>query len=382
MLSRFARALTVGSVFAGLAVVAACGSRTGLYGTSSSSGFLPDGAPITDGPTTIIDGNVPDGPIACTPGKFTFDLAAAQLMFVIDRSGSMAFSLDGRRPPLAPGTISRWDTLRDALASTIAPFDSSLAMGATFYPAEGATGNDEACEVETASGIPPARGNTTQILSVFDNTVPIGGTPTAEAVRQAAQFVTGTRGVVRTMVLATDGAPNCNGGLDRTTCTCTSATGNCTGPDGARNCLDATRTIDVIRSIAQVQNIPVYVIGIGGTEKPEFLTVLDQMAVAGGRPRPTTPRHYNVQTAAEMKEALQTIQDSVAKCTYLTPSAPTDPSAISVEIDGIPIPRDTGHTYGWDWNDQAYGVLTFFGAGCTKASTGTPQITGVVRCEN
>jgi hypothetical protein len=77
--------------------------------------------------------------------------------------------------------------------------------------------------------------------------------------------------------------------------------------------------------------IPVYVIGIGSTERPAFLKVLDDMAVAGGRPRPSAPFHYNVQTAAEMKSALASISDSIAKCTYLTPSAPTDPNAISVE---------------------------------------------------
>jgi hypothetical protein len=82
-----------------------------------------------------------------------------------------------------------------------------------------------------------------------------------------------------------------------------------------------------------------------------------------------------------MKAALGTIQESVAKCTYLTPSAPNDPSAISVEIDGKPIPRDTGHTFGWDWIDQAYGTLTFFGSACDAASGSTPKVTGVVSCE-
>ncbi len=110
--------------------------------------------------------------------------------------------------------------------------------------------------------------------------------------------------------------------------------------------------------------------------------MLDDVAIAGGRARPTAPRHYNVQTASEMKTALGSISESVAKCTYLTPSAPTDPSAISVEIDGKVIPRDTSHTNGWDWLDQAYGTLQFFGTACDAAQTGTtPKITGTVRCE-
>jgi len=382
------RRLAVAGLFVlGTAAVASCGSRTGLFGVDSI-GSLPDGSPeggpLPDGPT--------DGPVKCTPGRFTFELATAQLMFVIDRSGSMAFSLDGKQPDrlgnLPPGVLSRWDTLRDALFQTITPFDNSLAMGAKFYPEESAPGPapaDEACRTDVGVGIAPARGNVKDIINVFDTTDPNGGTPTSEAIRLAAQYLAGTRGVARTMVVATDGAPNCNGDLDQQRCTCTSVTGNCaTAPGGEFNCLDDIRSIIVVRDIFQNMKIPVYVVGIGSTERPEFLKVLDDMAVAGGRPRPTSPKHYNVQSSAELKSALGSISDSIAKCTYLTPSAPTDPNAISVEIDGKAIGRDPTHTDGWDWVDQAFGTLAFFGPACAAASAGTTtasQITGVVRCD-
>ena len=169
----------------------------------------------------MLDGP-PDGAVACTPGRFTLDLAIAQLMFVIDRSGSMAFSLDGKQPDrfgnLPPGVLSRWDTLRDALFQTITPFDNELAMGAKFYPEESPPGPspaDEACRTDVGVGIAPARGNVKDIINVFDTTDPNGGTPTAEAIRLAAQYIAGTRGVARTMIVATDGAPNCNGDLDQ-----------------------------------------------------------------------------------------------------------------------------------------------------------------------
>jgi hypothetical protein len=97
--------------------MASCGSRTGLFGGDAfggPDGSFPETTPFPDGPT--------DGPIKCIPGRFTFELATAQLMFVIDRSGSMAFSLDGQRPDgmgnLPPGIMSRWDTLRDGLFQT------------------------------------------------------------------------------------------------------------------------------------------------------------------------------------------------------------------------------------------------------------------------
>jgi len=386
-----ARVATASLLAVGVVITASCGSRTGLFGETDET-TLPDGAIRRD--SDVLPDAPTDGPVACTPGKFTFEVAVSQLMFVIDRSGSMRFSLDGQRPnsitdQLPPGVQSRWEVLRDALFQTITPFDNSLAMGAKFFPEVVEDGADvtAACATDVGVAIAPARGNSGQIIGVFDTSVPRGGTPTAEAVRLGAQFLSGTRGVVRSMVLATDGAPNCNGALDQDTCTCTATRANgtpaCNGVDGEYNCLDDRRSIDAVRTIAETQKIPVYVIGIGSTERPEFLKVLDDMAVAGGRARPTAPRHYNVQTAAEMKSALQTIQEAVGKCTFLTPSAPTDPSAISVEVNGVSIPRDTTHTNGWDWVDQAYGTLTFFGPACNLASAGeTPQITGVVRCDN
>jgi hypothetical protein len=383
------RRFVVAGLFAlSVVAVASCGSRTGLFGVDAL-GTLPDGSFPEGG---LPDGTT-DGPVKCTPGRFTFELATAQLMFVIDRSGSMAFSLDGKQPDrlgnLPPGVLSRWDTLRDGLFQTITPFDNSLAMGAKFYPEESPPGPapaDEACRTDVGVGIAPARGNVKDIINVFDTTDPNGGTPTSEAIRLAAQYIAGTRSVARTMIVATDGAPNCNGDLDKQRCTCTSVTGNCaTAPGGEFNCLDDTRTINVVRDVFQNMKIPVYVIGIGSTERPEFLMVLDDMAVAGGRPRPTSPKHYNVQTSAELKAALTSISDSIAKCTYLTPSAPTDPNAISVEINGQSIARDTTHMNGWDWIDQAFGTLAFFGPACAAASSGmttASQITGVVRCDN
>ena len=367
--------------------LASCGSRTGLFGSEDPlTSNSPDGSrdASRDGDADA------DGMIACVPGTFNFALATAQLMFVVDRSGSMAFSLDGTRPDqfgsLPPGVSSRWDTLRDALFQTITPFDGELAMGAKFFPEEldpNDNTNEAACRTDTGVGLAPSLGNVSNIINVFDTTTPLGGTPTSEAVRLAAQYLAGSRTVARTMILATDGAPNCNEGLDANSCVCTAADGVCAGVAGGEfNCLDDTRTVATIQDVFQNQKIPVYVIGIGSTKDPAFLQALNDMALAGGRPRATAPFDYSVGTSAELKTALQSIGDSIAKCTYLTPSAPTDPNAITVEINGKLISRDTTHMNGWDWVDQAFGTLAFFGAACEAASAGTPAITGVVSCQD
>ncbi|MBX3217692.1 MAG: VWA domain-containing protein [Labilithrix sp.] len=365
------------------AAMLSCGSRTGLFGPDSDfftgDATIPD-AGVADAPD--------DGPVQCIPGRFGFELALTQLMFVLDRSGSMRFSLSG--VPDVSRSRWRWTVLQNALRRTITTFDDEIAMGAKFFPEAlpfgSSVGAERACRTDTGVGIAPARGNAQAIISAFDLTEPLGGTPTSEAIRLATQFLTERRSVARTMVLATDGAPNCNGDLDRRSCICTATSPqSCReASEGDYSCLDDTRTLASIRDTAENRKIPVYVIGIGSTERPEFLDVLDQMAIAGGRPRATAPRHYNVQSENDLTEALTTIRDAVAKCTYLTPSAPNDPDNITVEIDGVLIPRDQTKTNGWDWVDRSYGELAFFGEACARAqgSGGLPAaVSGVVTCD-
>ncbi len=359
--------------------VASCGSRTGLFGPET--GF---GGPRAD---AAVEDAEEDVSTRCFPGRFTFELALTQLMFVVDRSGSMRFTLDGVQD--APRRQWRWTILQNALRQTITAFDDEIAMGAKFFPEVlsefDLTDPERACRTDTGAGIAPARGNAASILNVFDTSEPRGGTPTSEAVRLAAQFLKARRSVASTIVLATDGAPNCNPDLEALTCICTSTFSCADTPNRGRfSCLDDGRTVATIHDVADKQKVPVYVIGIGSTERPDFLEVLDDMAIAGGRPRPVAPRHYNVQSEGELTSALAEIRDTVAKCTYLTPSSPNDPNKITISIDGEFIPRDQSKRNGWDWVNQSLGELAFFGEACAKArgATGTPAVvSGVVSCE-
>jgi hypothetical protein len=294
----------------------------------------------------------------------------------------MLFQLDSDNQA-GPGQTSRWDALRDALSQTIIPFSGQIAMGARFFPSANADLNAPgACVQDPDSAeIIPALNNAQSIIDVFDTTVPIGGTPSAQALNLAAQ-VTGPRGAVaRAMVIATDGAPNCNPDLNPNSCVCTAPAsgGGCVaagGTDGS-NCLDDTATISTIEQIFRVRNIPVFVVGIGVTGT--FANTLDQMAVAGGRPRQNEPFYYPASTPADLTSAFQVVRDSVGKCAYVTPSAPTDPNSIVVTLEGAQIPRDPSHTDGWDWVDQSFGQLQLFGPACSAATPA--NVGGTIVCD-
>lgn len=378
-----------------LVALASCGARSGLFVDEEVASNIPDAetsdvsAP-PDGGRLPPDGNITpppidasEEPVGCVPGTFNFSPATSQLMFVLDRSRSMTFSLDdNNQPPF--GEPSRWDALRNALSQTILPLSSQIAMGARFFPVanaeEAAPG---ACQQDPDSAeIVPALNNAQTIIDVFDNTIPNGGTPSASALNLAAQ-VTGPRGsIARAMVIATDGAPNCNPNLDPATCHCTAplSSDGCqagTTPGDGSNCLDDVDTVDAIQQIFQSRNIPVFVVGIGVTA--DFATTLDQMAIAGGRPRPSEPFYYPASTQADLSSAFQQVRDSVGKCTYVTPSAPQDPNSIVVTLQGAQIPRDPTHVDGWDWVDQTYGQLQLFGPACSAATPA--NVGGTIVCD-
>jgi hypothetical protein len=360
-----------------MSLIAACGSRTGLFGPGASEASIADLDAAADADADAADSE-PDGALPCVPGRFPLQLATAQLMFVIDRSGSMDVALDGTDP--APPGGSRWEVLRAGLAQALTGFDGQIAMGAKFFPGRSAVAALQ-CVVEEGVEFEPRLGNASSILDVFDESAPRGGTPTADALRIAADHVSRIRGVARTLVLATDGAPNCNFDHARNPCVCTSPDPDACDSNEPSLCLDDRRTIDTIRRIAEDQKVPVYVIGIGSLERAEFRRVLDDMAVAGGRAKPTAPRYYSAQTSAELQGALGSVRDSVGSCTFLTPSAPTDPNAIAVAIGPQAIPRDPTRTSGWDWVDQAYGTIAFFGDACALARSAASELSGVVECD-
>lgn len=313
----------------------------------------------------------------CIPGRFVLERRQASVLFVIDRSRSMRFSLDGQEE--VPREAWRWTALRNALASALPPFEHSLMMGALFFPDEqgGST-----CSILRTAGIDihPDLRNTDAILAVLDRTEPWGGTPTYEALRRAHTYLLSRMDRTRSahIVLATDGAPNCNPDLPSMNCVCTFRPDPTDPRCPSHNCLDDVRTIAAIATIAR-SGTPVYVIGIDDPSQPDLNQVLHRMAIAGGRPNtePGQPAYYSVRSTDALVRAFTSIQRSITQCTFVTPSRPDNPDDIRIEVNGIPIPRDETHRNGWDWTDQTFGELAFFGPACDQISDTTAVVAQV-----
>jgi hypothetical protein len=286
-------------------------------------------------------------------------------MFVIDRSGSMGSDF---------GATTRWGALTQGLARSLPAVDQTMAIGAYVFPAVSATAG---CRVPALADLSPATGNVTPLIDLLSRSSPRGGTPTADALAQAAVALRGVRAAksARALVLATDGAPGCNPDLDPFTCICTTPQ-PCT-PNNVSNCLDDVRTLDRLRAIT-ASGLPTWVIGIQNAGDTLFIDVLDRMAVAGGRPRASRPRFYPATSPAELEAALVEIRDQVSGCTFLTASVPDAQGVIRIFLDGVEIPEDPGLADGWSWVDRANGEVVFAGRACTTAGQGV--VTANVGC--
>lgn len=358
----------VSGVVAFAASASACGSRTGLESDLISA--LPESE------------TPPATSLTCKDGDFALRPSTVEVIFVIDRSGSMSSALPGDT-----SGRSKWELLRDSLGPMVKSLASKITVGAKFYP-EAHDGRfrdpSVACRVDSSVDREPSQ--STDLLETFDSTAPAGGTPTADALRSTVDYLAQheDRSKSRFLILATDGAPNCNGSdtLDSKTCVCTTQ-----DPDGCRtgssnpyNCLDDARTIAVIEDALDVHFVPTYVIGLGAVDRPEFTSALDRMATAGGRGRDVPPRYYEALNATDLGAALAGIEKNLSACTYVTPSRPDSPDSITVRIGDKVVLRDDTHKSGWDWLDRAYGKIGFFGASC-ESLTASTAISARVDCD-
>lgn len=377
--------------------LSACGARSGLGGEEDDASI--DAARTVDAaldaaldPTrdaAVDAARTPDAPAdatfdagrdapndACTEQHYALTPIRPEIMFVIDRSTSMGWGLRG---PSTPGP-SRWSILVDALRAQLPRYDARTDMGATIYPSVGG----DRCSVVTDPQLAPAPMQAGTLLDLVASSMPEGRTPTALSLEAAERWFATHPDIahVRAVVLATDGAPNCNTSLDARRCPCTGGAGLPMGCGGdAQLCLDDTRTLAVIDRLA-AREVPTYVIGIDGDPDPALSTVLTRMALAGGRPNPSDPEraYYSVRNASDVEAAFDRIQASIVSCSLAVELTMPPSRPLAVLIDGAPIPQDPTRTEGWEWSDERAQTILLYGEACARAQRDTPTLSLEVLC--
>jgi hypothetical protein len=272
------------------------------------------------------------------------DRVAPDLMLLLDRSGSMALQLNGTLCQRGALCETRWGDCTMAVNQVVKETESSVRWGLKFFP------TNAICGVTDTVAVPVGPGNAGAIATSIAGAMPGGSTPTRLTIVSAAAYLSGLADPnPKVLLLATDGLPNCLPGA----------------PNTAMD--DTAGTIAAVKMVAD-NGIPVYVIGIGSDVMNQ--QNLEEIAIAGGRPRAASPAFYPVESTADLVDALHAIGAQSMPCTYALPAAPLDPAFVTVSASNVRIPRDQTHAEGWDYGDNTLKTIRLYGSWCTKDQTG------------
>ncbi|MBK7860949.1 MAG: hypothetical protein IPJ65_20560 [Archangiaceae bacterium] len=297
----------------------------------------------------------------CQTGAVALSHATPAIYFVVDRSGSMAFDLKGNmgvplgKPLEGP---SRWEILWDVLGDVLPAHDRDLSIGAMFFP------SGDSCGFSPVPDETPRLFNSGAILRHAVR-VPAGGTPIGPVMQTARVWAGAAR--VKSMVLITDGEPNCNALLDPEVCECTqSLIGVPPQCPSAEICLDTDGAEQALSRLSADGGIVTHVVGFA--TGPSAAATLDRLAVAGGAPAMGPHRFHSAETQAELADVLSGISARETNCTWTALSDLQDGDALEVSVGGAVVPEGTG----WSWLDRAQGAFVLRDTWCELAFGGAP----------
>jgi hypothetical protein len=272
---------------------------------------------------------------ACGTREFMLQRRPADLLVVLDKSGSMA-----EVPPA--GGASKWVQVTSAINTAVATA-SQIQWGLELFP------SDNNCGVSSRLDVPVGPSGGARIGQVMAQRSPGGNTPTQTAVRAASWALGGvTDGNAHFIVLATDGQPNCASG----------------GSSGTSDEVGAVQAV----ADAAAFGIRTFVIGVATDSRSQ--AVLEAMARSGQTARTSVvPAYYPAGSQAEFEAAIGAIAGQVTSCTYPLDSAPPSPDLVGVSADGRDVPRDRAHGSGWDYGPANQSIV-LFGSWCADLQAG------------
>lgn len=377
-------AAAIAAAFAALAF--ACGPAPLEHGKPLGGGAHHAGSSGGMGGGDLIDAGGPTGPPPADAGGLCGnDIHAIttnppNVYFVLDASGSMQ-SVD------RPGGSTRYEQVRSATVAMVEQLGALINVGAAIFPI-GASMN-EACPVggEVFPMTPgDGDGDTAIAFASAINVFPNGNTPTAATLAAIKPTVTALAGNT-IVVLATDGAPNCNASLVCTSAECIpniegcdpqipccGPGGNCCAPNGSAGpqfCVDQAASVAAVKDLEEA-GVKVHVIGIPGTAA--YKNLLNQMALAGGAGQASPPFFYEVDDLDALGAVLATIAAGVISCDFELDAPPEVPNYTNVYLDQMLVKQDPDD--GWIWKTPT--TVELRGAACFKLKSGQVKQVQVV----
>jgi hypothetical protein len=312
----------------------------------------------------------------CGEQAFTIERSIHDVLIVLDRSLSMSDS-----PSF--GSANLWDQSRSAIYEVTGAMQSQIWFGLTVFPSSSGLGAcsdwENSCAPPGDPIVPVGAGAAAAIKGALVGLETCGSTPTAQALAQARLYLQGklpANGHARSILLATDGGPNCNSALNPWSCVCTMG-GKCYDAEG---CLDDQATYKALDELCAA-GIKTYVVGMGAS--PSLSSVLASMAQRG-----CTGQPHAASDPASLKQAFQNITGGIASCAFdLDCAKVQDPWLVNFYFDGKVVARTPTKKSGWDWVAQCKagapgkGRVEFFGADCQAIkSSSVKQVSAKYGC--
>jgi hypothetical protein len=268
----------------------------------------------------------------------------ADLLLVLDRSGSMTNDIANDDVcDVTTGTCAeRWSTMTQAMRKVLASSPTSIHWGLKFFSTPGLSAGlgdtPMGCVVLPGAEVPIGIGNGDSLVNQMGTTTPNFNTPTRAAIETATAYLATVQdGRAKSILLATDGQPNCPAQGDVPTAA------------------DLPAALQAIAA-ARAAGFKVYVIGVGPS-----VGNLDEMARQGG-----TDRFYPALSPQSLVSALNTIVGIVASCVYTMATTPPDPTHLGVYLDKQLVPQNT--TDGWSLGGT--NAVVFNGPTCDRIKSG------------
>ena len=325
--------------------------------TATGSLAAPSGAgsraPSAPGPAALC--RALQDKSGCMAQSYESSELPASILFVLDRSGSMACNppptqdsaaCEANAVPVDPAQPSKWQITVRALEAV---FDSLLSKKSTAQIGLSFFSNDNTCGVNSVPSVPLGAVTDAHVASlktVLDSTIPSGGTPLVGAttlgyayLHQEASAAPGCSEPCgapgnRYLVLITDGTDSCPTPMRAQDAAECNAAGSCT------NFL-----VKKEAPLAAQANIKTYVIGAPGSEPARGY--LSELAFVGGTPRtptcthdPTSAAgdcHFDMTTtgdfAAGLATALGNVSGAALGCEFAVPKTggPVTPGSVNVQ---------------------------------------------------
>lgn len=344
-------------------------TSAGASTSGSSSGSSSDGT------TEVFDPN------DCGEFAMPFKISPANVVFVVDKSGSMQ-SLwdhddddpddDGFTRDMTPATAKqpRWRSIHEGLALMVQTYDKALNSGLSLVPSTAATADHSAaaCPVEALLDVPVEPMNAMSVIAAMpaaDDVAFAGATPTTMGISAAvAGLQDAVAGQPRSIVLVTDGAANCQDGA----------------ADEAALLEMYDEQLPVAVADAFAQGISTHVLGvdivdgISGDEQdsePDGVNayeLLDAVAIAGGAPQSSGSKFHTVVNETLLAQGLERVAPRILDCrlVFAEPAAYSDYVRIYIDDEdwGRPWVEDCASEDGWLYTNEEKTAVQLCGDMC------------------